>query len=160
VSDSDRALVTAALRAHCVDGRITVAELEQRIESAMAARTGHELSAVVHDLPKTVAPVALDSTPRRIRVGPPGLRPFTIRVELATSVERARNTALDTIAIGLNGSGFELREHTQHTLEFVGAKPRERVVLSFEPRGEQKSTMLIYGRAYRNVRKQFSRLSH
>jgi hypothetical protein len=76
-SDRDRNKVADELRAHCADGRITVEEFERRVEQAMAAQTIHELAEVLYDLPATIPPDRLPDRAERVRVGPPGIRPFT-----------------------------------------------------------------------------------
>lgn len=50
-SHADRNLAVDILRIAAGDGRITVAELEERLESALTARTLGELAAVTADLP-------------------------------------------------------------------------------------------------------------
>ncbi|WP_067822824.1 DUF1707 SHOCT-like domain-containing protein [Actinomadura kijaniata] len=51
-SDADRDRVASALREHCAQGRITIDELNERLESVYAARTLGELEAVTADLPE------------------------------------------------------------------------------------------------------------
>lgn len=51
-SDADRERVAAALREHCAVGRLTMAELDERLGQAYAARTMGDLAAVTHDLPE------------------------------------------------------------------------------------------------------------
>lgn len=50
-SDDDRERVAAAVRQHCVDGRLTVTEMSDRVAQAYAARTFDELGQVTADLP-------------------------------------------------------------------------------------------------------------
>jgi len=50
-SDGERDLVVAQLRRHFADGRLTQAELEERVGAALAARTRDELHALTADLP-------------------------------------------------------------------------------------------------------------
>jgi Domain of unknown function (DUF1707) len=50
-SDADRWQVAEALREHTSVGRLTVDELEARLDRALAARTLGELDALVRDLP-------------------------------------------------------------------------------------------------------------
>jgi len=57
-SDADRHRVVADLQGHFIDGRLTDAELGERISQAFAARTLVELDALVLDLPAVPAPVA------------------------------------------------------------------------------------------------------
>jgi Domain of unknown function (DUF1707)/2TM domain len=51
VSDADRERVAERLRAAAGDGRLTPAELEERLEIAFSARTDAELEPLVVDLP-------------------------------------------------------------------------------------------------------------
>jgi hypothetical protein len=52
-SDADRDRVAAALREHCVQGRITLDELNERLEATYAARTVGALHEITADLPET-----------------------------------------------------------------------------------------------------------
>ena len=52
VSESERDRTVKALTRHCGEGRITLDELEERIELAFAAQTNAELHELVRDLPK------------------------------------------------------------------------------------------------------------
>jgi len=51
-SDSDRDRVAAALREHCALGRITMDELNERLEATYEAKTLGELQEVTSDLPE------------------------------------------------------------------------------------------------------------
>lgn len=53
-SDADRERVAEVLRAAAADGRLTLAELEERLDVLYAARTYGELEPVIHDLPGDV----------------------------------------------------------------------------------------------------------
>jgi DUF1707 SHOCT-like domain/2TM domain len=67
-SDADRDCVVERLRAAAAEGRLTSEELEQRLETAFAARTGAELEPLVADLP---APPARERrSGRRPDLGP------------------------------------------------------------------------------------------
>ena len=55
-SDADRERVAERLRIAAGEGRLTPAELEERLERAFSARTDAELEPLVADLPR--APVA------------------------------------------------------------------------------------------------------
>ena len=50
-SDGERDQVVALLQRHFADGRLTQAELEERVGAALAARTRDELVALTADLP-------------------------------------------------------------------------------------------------------------
>jgi hypothetical protein len=56
VSDRDRDGVVEELRAHAADGRLTVDELEDRVQRALRARTAGELAVLTRDLPQRPAP--------------------------------------------------------------------------------------------------------
>src|SRR5437764_1208017 len=81
VSDSDREQAADVLREAAGQGRISLDELEERLESAYAAKTYADLAAVTHDLPasgRMPAPPAQGPT-RVSRIGgtpsQPGARP-------------------------------------------------------------------------------------
>jgi hypothetical protein len=72
-------------------------------------------------------------------------------------VDRVRRTLLDTVAVGLNSSGYELIYQDATTLAFQRS-PEERVRIELEKRGKGNTTMVIYGRASRRIRKHIVRL--
>lgn len=51
-SDADRERVTARLREHYAEGRLTREELDERIAAALGARTYGDLSGLMDDLPE------------------------------------------------------------------------------------------------------------
>jgi Domain of unknown function (DUF1707) len=61
VSQAERDEVVALLAGHFADGRLTVEEYEERVEAALAARTGRDLEPLLEDLP------AADPSPARAR---------------------------------------------------------------------------------------------
>jgi uncharacterized membrane protein YccC len=68
-SDADRDRVAAALREHCAQGRITIDELNDRLEGVYGARTVGDLQKVTDDLPEEdlyelPVPASRQSTPR------------------------------------------------------------------------------------------------
>lgn len=56
VSDAERDAVVEQLRLNMAEGRLDVDEFGERVESALAARTGADLQAVLVDLPQVVPP--------------------------------------------------------------------------------------------------------
>jgi len=151
-SDRDRHRVSEELRIHCAEGRLDVAEFERRLEQAISASTIHQLAELVYDLPTVAVPDPIDGEPAKVRIGPPGIRPFTRRIEVPASVDRVRATLLDTVAVGLNGSGYELTYQDATTLTFERSI-KERLTIDLEKRGQGNTTMVIYGRASRRIRK-------
>ena len=58
VGDADREAVAAQLREHYADGRLTLEELNERLDQAFAAKTKADLNTVMRDLPQAPRPVA------------------------------------------------------------------------------------------------------
>ena len=56
VGDADREATAAQLREHYADGRLTLEELNERLDQTFAAKTKADLNTVMRDLPQTVAP--------------------------------------------------------------------------------------------------------
>jgi len=71
VSDADRERVTARLREHFAEGRLTSDELDERITATLSAKTFGDLRAVLADLPEpgTVAPESWRQPPTRATRG-------------------------------------------------------------------------------------------
>jgi hypothetical protein len=142
-SDRERGDVTAQLRQHCLDGRISVEELERRIGAAMAAQTSVDLRDLVADLPPVAPAVAqTGSSVSKFRLG---VRPFFLQVVAPAPPRRTRRAALDTLAPALSRSGFELLEQSRAGLVFERitrprglrgwlSSTRERVVISLGAR--------------------------
>ena len=70
VSDADRDHVTARLRDHFAQGRLTPDELDERVSAALNAKTVGDLRHIMADLPEP-APVAPRTSYRSQRAGPP-----------------------------------------------------------------------------------------
>ena len=58
VGDADREAVAAQLREHYADGRLTLEELNERLDQTFAAKTKADLNPVMRDLPQVPRPVA------------------------------------------------------------------------------------------------------
>ena len=58
VGDADREAVAAQLREHYADGRLTLEELNERLDQAFAAKTKADLNTVMRDLPQAAQPAA------------------------------------------------------------------------------------------------------
>jgi Domain of unknown function (DUF1707) len=71
VSDADRERVTARLREHYAEGRLTSDELEERISAALSAKTFGDLRAIMADLP--------DSEFAPPQAPPPAMAPWGAR---------------------------------------------------------------------------------
>jgi hypothetical protein len=77
VSDAERAEVADQLAQHYGDGRLDQAELDERLNRAMTAKTRADLTGITDDLPEAEArPAARTSAyPSRARAIPPAPRP-------------------------------------------------------------------------------------
>jgi Domain of unknown function (DUF1707) len=73
-SDADRDRTVEELRTHAADGRLTVEELEERVQRALASRTLGELEVLTRDLPDRALPSP--PSPRRRRSSRPAIRTF------------------------------------------------------------------------------------
>src|ERR1700736_3932823 len=58
VGDADRDAVATQLREHYADGRLTLEELNERLDQAFAAKTKADLNTVMRDLPQAMRPAA------------------------------------------------------------------------------------------------------
>ena len=58
VGDADREAVAAQLREHYADGRLTLEELDERLDQAFAAKTKADLNTVMRNLPQATRPGA------------------------------------------------------------------------------------------------------
>ncbi len=58
VGDADREAIAAQLREHYADGRLTLEELNERLDQAFAAKTRADLNTVMRDLPQAARPAA------------------------------------------------------------------------------------------------------
>jgi hypothetical protein len=66
-ADADRAAVATVLGEHMAAGRLTVAEYEDRLSRAYAAKTYGELDALTTDLPGSVPATRAGSVPAPVR---------------------------------------------------------------------------------------------
>src|SRR5487761_242443 len=58
VGDAEREAVASQLREHYADGRLTLDELNERLDQVFAAKTRTELAMVTRDLPMGMRPMA------------------------------------------------------------------------------------------------------
>lgn len=58
VGDADREAIAAQLREHYADGRLTLEELNERLDQTFAAKTKADLNTVMRDLPQAARPAA------------------------------------------------------------------------------------------------------
>jgi hypothetical protein len=58
VGDAEREATASQLRDHYADGRLTLDELNERLDQTFAAKTRADLNAITRDLPMTARPMA------------------------------------------------------------------------------------------------------
>jgi hypothetical protein len=56
IGDADREAIAAQLREHYADGRLTLDELNERLDQTFAAKTRDDLNVVMRDLPHVARP--------------------------------------------------------------------------------------------------------
>ena len=74
VSDAEREAVAGQLREHYGDGRLTLDELNERLDQTFAAKTASELNAVTTDLPRDTTgwTPGTSAAGSKLSVGPQG----------------------------------------------------------------------------------------
>ncbi len=78
VGDADREAIAAQLREHYADGRLTLDELNERLDQTFAAKTRADLNTVMRDLPYAAQPgmgTGSYGWPGAARSGPMATRP-------------------------------------------------------------------------------------
>ena len=80
VGDRDRELAAAALRRHFASGRLSIAELSERIELTLRARSRNDLESAMRELPLVWEdlPAILHTTARRLHRGVRRVRFFLV----------------------------------------------------------------------------------
>ena len=69
-SDADRERITARLRDHFAEGRLTREELDERVTTALNAKTFGDLRGLMTDLPEPAPVLPQGRRPRPARTGP------------------------------------------------------------------------------------------
>jgi uncharacterized protein DUF1707 len=71
IGDRDRELATAALRRHFAHGRLSLAELSERVDLTLRARSRSDLNRALRDLPLTweELPAIVQTTARKLQRG-------------------------------------------------------------------------------------------
>ena len=109
-SHADRDKIAEQLRVAAGDGRLTMDELDERLEKALEARTGSELAALVTDLPAAPAGSALAA------VAPPQAKEL-VQLEVSSgSATRAGHWVVPRAAEIKVGSGSVKLDLTQAVL--------------------------------------------
>jgi hypothetical protein len=113
VSDADRERVTARLREHFAEGRLTREELDERVAAALSAKTFGDLRPIMADLPEPAPVPAAGGGPL-----PRGFRPGPVYVRRGPRLLPLALLAL-LIAAVVPGTGFVFLALLQGFLIFV-----------------------------------------
>ena len=111
-SDAEREAVVARLRNAAGEGRLTVDELDERIDAAYAAATRAELEPLTADLPDSAMPTATTAAPPE--GAPPRTAPSLVLGILGGGDRRGRWRVPErmTVVNVLGGADLDLREAT------------------------------------------------
>jgi len=111
-SDAEREAVVARLRNAAGEGRLTVDELDERIDAAYAAATRAELEPLTADLPDSAMPTATTAAPPE--GAPPRTAPSLVLGILGGGDRRGRWRVPErmTVVNVLGGADLDLRDAT------------------------------------------------
>ncbi len=159
-SDEDRERVVAALKEHCMAGRLSLDELPDRVAQAYAATTLRELAELTHDLPGRVRP-GRDMAPTRPQAAADAGREAirgNDRVRAAGRGGRDRGAAqarARSRQVRLRAVATDRRK-----LVFVrsGLLRSQRVQLTLDELGRNRTRLTIHGSASLTVRRVFAEL--
>jgi len=178
--DRDRSAVIDLLRAHHLEGRLTVEEFEERVELAHRAVTLLELAELHDDLPE-LAPRRGKVVARRRRAPRiPGRLAFVERVALEVDPKLARDQAFEHIAPALARNGYELRVIGSALMFRRRARPawtillavftfpfgllallyehHDEIIVEIEPGADGGAALIAHGVGPLNVRRAFASL--
>jgi Domain of unknown function (DUF1707) len=171
-SDEDRERVVAALKEHCAAGRLTLAELPDRVERAYAATTLKELARLTDDLPgrpppRRDPPAASAAKPPRASAASaakpprmPGVAPFSETIEVDRPMTAVETAVLHQLARLLARAGFALIGSDRRTLTFhrSGILRTHRVQLTLDDLGDERTRLTAHGSASLKIRRAFAEL--
>jgi hypothetical protein len=116
-SDADRDAAVDALRRHALDGRLTVDELDERVEKAYAAKTLKELAELQVDLPRlAVRPPRPAKRTRRPVV--PGRWAFTSRWTSPADAKLTMRELMTFVAPPMERWGYDITQRWDGRLRF------------------------------------------
>jgi Domain of unknown function (DUF1707) len=115
-SDADREAAVDALRQHAEAGRLTIDELDERVEKAYAAKMLSELAALQVDLPRLA--VRPQPVPDRHRPRMPGRLPFTCRWHSPADAKLTMRELMTFVAPPMERWGYDLTQRWDGRLRF------------------------------------------
>jgi Domain of unknown function (DUF1707) len=156
-SDVERDAVVRRLRDECAIGRLSIDELDERVERAYAAVTQRELNRLVSDLPANAPRVASGAGRRRFFW--PGIAPFSEQRHLMTSCADSFAAAQREMVPRMGTHGFHLDDEVwPRRLRFVSDTGLFITVI-FHPSTDGGTEVSAFGHGPRTIRKAFATLS-
>jgi hypothetical protein len=116
-SDADREAAADALRRHAADGRLTVDELDERVEKAYGAVMLSELNSLQVDLPRLAVRPQRPAGPRR-RPRVPGRWSFTSRWHSPADARLTMRELMTFVVPPMERWGYEVTQRWDGRLRF------------------------------------------
>jgi hypothetical protein len=154
--DAEREEVARRLRDHCAAGRLSVEELDVRVDRVLRAVTFGELDQIMADLPGG-APTA-PKPRRRGRTFWPGITAFHEERHLTGSIHATYATALREIVPRMGLQGFQLVDEIAPRRLRFRADPDMHVTVMFHASLLGGTDVSAFGEAPRAIRKAFAEL--
>jgi hypothetical protein len=156
VSDAERDRAARRLRDHCAAGRLTIEELDTRVEAVYTATTRDELARAVADLPIDEAADAPHRPERRFFW--PGIAAFHEERHLASTCPESYGAALREMVPRMGMQGFHIVDELwPRRLRFASATGLF-VTVMFHPAADGGTNVSAFGHGPRAVRKAFATL--
>ena len=156
VSDAERDRVARQLRDHCAVGRITIDELDERLEVAYRASTREELALATFDLPPGEDAPQSERPKRRFFW--PGVAAFHEERHLSAPCQASYTAALKEVTPRMGMQGFHIIEDLwPRRLRFVSDSGLF-ITVMFHPASDGGTDVSAFGHAPRAVRKAFATL--
>jgi hypothetical protein len=155
-SDHERDAAARRLRDHCAEGRLSVDELDMRVEQVLRAQTIGELERLTRDLPGEPA-----TAPRRIaarRIVWPGVAPFHEERHLDGTINAVWGSALREIVPRMGLHGFQLIDEIPPRRLHFGRDDGLNVTVMFHASLIGGTDVSAFGEAPRAIRKAFAEL--
>jgi hypothetical protein len=117
-SDADREAAVAALRSHAEVGRLSVDELDERVEKAYAAKMLSELAELQVDLPRLAVRPHPPDDRRRNRPMVPGKLGFTCRWHSPADAKLTMRELMTFVVPPMERWGYDLTQRWDGRLRF------------------------------------------
>jgi Domain of unknown function (DUF1707) len=117
-SDADREAAVESLRHHALAGRLTVEELDERVEKAYTAKMLSELAALLADLPRLAVRPRRPAAPPSRRPRVPGRWAFTNRWHSPADAQITMRELMTFVVPPMVRWGYDLTQRFDGRLRF------------------------------------------